>query len=370
MNWGTPEIAEEAQKEILGDDHAIPMIAFGTCKKKSAFKLFARSQNMNFELANTISSQIADYEEAVKNAEEDDKDQIDIYDFVDKKYADYIEQSKKYWGIIMDKKKAPCAFLLYQGNIREEIGLIKCKSESTGKEFLTAVVDGAIAENYKFLKNDILCVSIVLLVDKIYRRIGIPHKTVEELKEFVKNDPKTWDIYKNGYTLGVNQCEQVSSAKKMMKFKAKNISELSAWIAAIRPAFKSMYSKFESRESFSYGIPAFDKLLQTEELPQSWILYQEQSMSVLSYAGFPMDECYGIIKAIAKKHPEKVRPLKDRFIDGFKKRIVTEEGIEENQAQEMSERVWQIINDSCGYGKLCCRIKTYLTTPVGVRIAG
>ena len=350
MNWGTPEIAEEAQKEILGDNHAIPMIAFGTCKKKSAFKLFARSQNMDFELANTISSQIADYEEAVKNAEDDDKDQIDIYDFVDKKYSSYIEQSKKYWGIIMDKKKAPCAFLLYQGNIREEIGLIKCKSESTGKEFLTAVVDGAIAENYKFLKNDILCVSIVLLVDKIYRRIGIPHKTVEELKDFVKNDPKTWDIYKNGYTLGVNQCEQVSSAKKMMRFQAKNISELSAWIAAIRPAFKSMYSKFESRESFSYGIPAFDKLLQTEELPQSWILYQEQSMSVLSYAGFPMDECYGIIKAIAKKHPEKVRPLKDRFIEGFKKRIVTEEGIEETQAQEMSERVWQIINDSCGYG--------------------
>lgn len=350
MNWGTPEIAEEAQKEILGDNHAIPMIAFGTCKKKSAFKLFARSQNMDFELANTISSQIADYEEAVKNAEDDDKDQIDIYDFVDKKYSNYIEQSKKYWGIIMDKKKAPCAFLLYRGNIREEIGLIKCKSETTGKECITAVIDGAIAENYKFLKNDILCVSIVLLVDKIYRRIGIPHKTVEELKDFVKNDPKTWDIYKNGYTLGVNQCEQVSSAKKMMRFQAKNISELSAWIAAIRPAFKSMYSKFESRESFSYGIPAFDKLLQTEELPQSWILYQEQSMSVLSYAGFPMDECYGIIKAIAKKHPEKVRPLKDRFIEGFKKRIVTEEGIEEAQAQEMSERVWQIINDSCGYG--------------------
>lgn len=350
MNWGTPEIAEEAQKEILGDNHAIPMIAFGTCKKKSAFKLFARSQNMDFELANTISSQIADYEEAVKNAEDDDKDQIDIYDFVDKKYSNYIEQSKKYWGIIMDKKKAPCAFLLYRGNIREEIGLIKCKSKTTGKECITAVIDGAIAENYKFLKNDILCVSIVLLVDKIYRRIGIPHKTVEELKDFVKNDTKTWDIYKNGYTLGVNQCEQVSSAKKMMRFQAKNISELSAWIAAIRPAFKSMYSKFESRESFSYGIPAFDKLLQTEELPQSWILYQEQSMSVLSYAGFPMDECYGIIKAIAKKHPEKVRPLKDRFIEGFKKRIIAEEGIEETQAQEMSERVWQIINDSCGYG--------------------
>ena len=350
MNWGTPEIAEEAQKEVIGKDHALPMIAFGTCKKKSAFKLFARSQNMDFELANTISSQIADYEEAVKNADDEDKDLIDIYDYVDKKYEDYINKSKKYWGIIMDKKKAPCAYILYQGNIREEIGLIKCKSESTGKEFITAVVDGAIAENYKFLKNDILTVSIVLLVDKIYNRIGIKHDTVEQLKELVKNDKKTWDIYAKGYTLGVNQCEQSGSVKKMMRFKAKNISELAAWIASIRPSFKSMYSKFESREPFNYGIPAFDRLLQTKELPQSFILYQEQSMSVLAYAGFPMDECYGIIKAIAKKHPEKVKPLKERFIAGFKQKIIADDNIPEKEAQKASEKVWQIINDSCGYG--------------------
>lgn len=350
MNWGTPEIAEEAQKEVIGKDHALPMIAFGTCKKKSAFKLFARSQNMDFELANTISSQIADYEEAVKNADDEDKDLIDIYDYVDKKYEDYINKSKKYWGIIMDKKKAPCAYILYQGNIREEIGLIKCKSESTGKEFITAVVDGAIAENYKFLKNDILTVSIVLLVDKIYNRIGIKHDTVEQLKELVKNDKKTWDIYAKGYTLGVNQCEQSGSVKKMMRFKAKNISELAAWIASIRPSFKSMYAKFESREPFNYGIPAFDRLLQTKELPQSFILYQEQSMSVLAYAGFPMDECYGIIKAIAKKHPEKVKPLKERFIAGFKQKIIADDNIPEKEAQEASEKVWQIINDSCGYG--------------------
>ena len=350
LNWGTPEIAEEAQKQIIGETHALPMIAFGTCKKKSAFKLFARSQNMDFELANTISSQISDYEEAVKNADEEDKDSIDIYDYVDLKYKDYIEKSKKYWGIIMDKKKAPCAFLLYQGNIREEIGLIKCKSDTTGKEFMTAVIDGAIAENYKFLKNDILAVSVVLLIDKIYNRIGIPHDTVEELKRKVEKDQKTWDIYAKGYTLGVNQCEQPGSVKKMMRFKAKNISELVAWISSIRPAFKSMYSKFESREPFSYGIPAFDRLLQTKELPQSFILYQEQSMSVLAYAGFPMDQCYGIIKAIAKKHPEKVKPLKEQFLIGFKKRIMADDNIPENEAQLASEEVWQIINDSCGYG--------------------
>lgn len=349
LNWGTPDIAAEAQEQILGKDHAYPMIAFGTCKKKSAFKLYARAQNMDFDLANTISAQIEKYDEALKYADDDEKDDVNIYDYVDEQYHSYIDASKKYQGIIMDKKKAPCAYLLYSGSIREEIGLIKCKSETTKKEYMTAVIDGAIAENYKFLKNDILKVDVVLLVDMIYKRIGIKPHTVNELMELVKNDPLVWGIYANGYTMGVNQVEKASTTRKSMKYQPKNVSELSAFIAAIRPAFKSMYSKLENREDFSYDIPAFDKILQTEELPQSFILYQEQTMNTLNYAGFPIDECYGIIKAIAKKHPEKVRPLKERFINGFRDRIM-EEGTPKEKAEEDAARVWQIISDSCGYG--------------------
>lgn len=349
LNWGTPDIAAEAQEQILGKDHAYPMIAFGTCKKKSAFKLYARSQNMDFELANTISTQIERYDEALKYADDDEKDDISIYDYVDEQYHSYIDASKKYQGIIMDKKKAPCSYLLYSGSIREEIGLIKCKSETTKKEYITAVIDGAIAENYKFLKNDILKVDVVLLVDMIYKRIGIKPHTVNELMELVKNDPLVWAIYANGYTMGVNQVEKEATKRKSIRYKPKNVSELSAFIAAIRPAFKSMYSKLENREDFAYDIPAFDKILQTEELPQSFILYQEQTMNTLNYAGFPIDECYGIIKAIAKKHPEKVRPLKERFITGFRDQIM-KDGTPADKAEEDAARVWQIISDSCGYG--------------------
>ena len=349
LNWGTPDIAAEAQEEILGKDHAYPMIAFGTCKKKSAFKLYARAQKMDFNLANTISEQIAKYDEALKYADDDEKEDIKIYDYIDEEYHSYIDASQKYWGIVTDKKKAPCAYLLYSGSIREEIGLIKCKSDTTKKEYMTAVIDGAIAENYKFLKNDILKVDVVLLIDLIYKRIGIKPHTVNELMELVKNDQSVWDIYANGYTMGVNQVEKASTTRKAMKYRPKNVSELSAFIAAIRPAFKSMYSKLENREDFSYDIPAFDKILQTEELPQSFILYQEQTMNTLNYAGFPIDECYGIIKAIAKKHPEKVRPLKERFINGFRDKII-EDGTPKEKAEEDAARVWQIISDSCGYG--------------------
>lgn len=349
LNVGTPEIFEEAQVRVLGQEHTYPMIAFGTLKKKSAFKLYAKAEGIDFSLANAISEQIGNYDEAYKKADDEERESIDIYDFVDREYEEYIEKSKEYWGIVSDKKKAPSAYLLYQGNIRREIGLIKCKSESTKKEYITCVIDGAVAENYKFLKNDILKVDVVLLIDKVFKRIGIEHFDVNKLLALSENDDKVWNLYANGYTMGMNQVEQDGSRKKCMRYKPHNISELSAFVAAIRPGFKSMYSKFENREEFSYGLPTLDNLIQTKQFPYSYMIYQENIMSVLHYAGFPMDQCYGIIKAIAKKHPEKVLPLKSQFIEGFKQKIIEDEHINEEKADDYSAMVWQIINDNVSY---------------------
>lgn len=360
LNVGTPEIFEEAQKHVMGEEHVAPMIAFGTIKKSSAFKLYAKAKGMEFKIANEITSQMAAYDEAIKQADDEDKDSINLYDYVDEQYKDYIEESKNYWGVISDKKKAPSAYLLYQGNIRREIGLIKCKSESTKKEYITCVIDGAIAENYKFLKNDWLVVSVVSLIDAVFKRIGIEHFDVNTLIQSVERDEKVWDIYRNGYTIGINQVEQDGSRHKVMRYKPKNISELSAFVAAIRPGFKSMYQQFENREDFSWGIPALDNMLRTEQLPVSFLFFQEQVMSVLNYAGFPMDQCYGIIKAIAKKHPEKVKPLKAQFIDGFRDRLIQDEGLREELAQSNAEQVWTIVNDNCGYGFNCVSGSTKL----------
>ena len=153
--------------------------------------------------------------------------------------------------------------------------------------------------------------------------------------------------------MGMNQVEQDGSRKKCMRYKPHNISELSAFIAAIRPGFKSMYQRFENREDFSWGIPSLDNLIRTEELPVSFLFFQEQVMSVLNYAGFPMDVCYGIIKSIAKKHPEKVRPLKQQFIDGFREQLIADENLPYEVAQKNAEDVWTIVNDNCGYGFNC-----------------
>lgn len=164
------------------------------------------------------------------------------------------------------------------------------------------------------------------------------------------NDFKTWSIYSKGLTLGINQCESNATTLKVKKYKPKNVSELCAFVAGIRPSFKSMYDIFEARKRFCYGIPSFDKIVQTEEMPDSFLLYQEQIMASLNYGGIPMSNCYGIIKGISKKKEGIVNSAKKDFISGFTQKIIYEEKCSEEEALRSTYKVWKIIEDASGYG--------------------
>ena len=337
---------QEAQKEILGEECAYPMLAYGTSQKSAAWKLYAKSQGIPFEVANEVSEQLRRYDMAVKHADEDSKDDIDIYDYIEPKFRDIWEGAQDYVGIVTSWSIHPCANLVYSGNIRKEIGLVKIKDN------ICCCMDGHWAEECHFLKNDFLIVKVLSLIDKAYKEAGIPVPTVNELLRMSPPDDACWDVYAKGATVGINQVEQPGTSARVQVYKPTNISELTAFVAAIRPGFKSMYKKFESREDFSYGIPSFDKLIQTKEFPYSYMLYQEQAMAALNHAGIPMKDCYAAIKNIAKKRVDKVLALKETFISGFEKALI-KDGTDKNFAATKAEMVWQIIEDSSRYSFNC-----------------
>lgn len=343
QNVAEQDIFAEAQAEICGADHAVQMIAYGTQKKSAAWKMFAKSQGIDFQTSNEISNQLKKYEDKLKHASEDDKDDINVYDFIDRRFHEIYRKSEVYQGVIVSWSPAPCAFLLYQGSIRRKIGLVKIKDR------ICCLMDGHWAEENHFLKNDLLRVAVVDLIHKGYERAGVPLPSVTELLEMCHPDDPCWDIYKKGCTIGINQVEQPGTSSRVGTYAPKNISELCAFVAAIRPGFKSMYKTFESRQDFSYNVESFDNLLRTEEMPQSFCLYQEQQMAAMHFAGFPMTECYAAIKDIAKKRAEKVLAYKDRFIKGFSEALIREENLDEDDANEKSRMVWQILEDSARY---------------------
>ena len=344
-NSGYPDKLYQAMEEFYGEGHAYPLIAFGTMKAKKAWKMYARVNNVDFDIANEISDQISQYEEALKNAPEEEKDDIDIKEFISPKYYDIYQKSTEYQKLIDTLSVHPCANLLYAGDIIEEFGLILAKSENSKKETLCVCADGSWIENYKFLKADLLKVNVSKLIYRLYNRIGGDVISIEDLLTLSEKH-NAWDIYARGITMGINQVEQEGSRQKVMRYKPKNIAELAAFVAAVRPGFKSLYKRFEERDGMSYGVPAIDNLLTSTN---GMILYQENVMAVLNYAGYDMSDCYTILKAIAKKKPEVLQKRKTEFHDMMTKKLINVENIDKNRAEEITNEIWKVIDDCSSY---------------------
>ena len=339
----------QAQKELIGDLGTYDLIALGTLKLKAAWKMYARANGISPETANEVSKQLSSYELAKKHAEENEV--INIEDYVDSEYKELVKGCQKYLGIYDNIKGHPCATIAYDGDVESDIGVVLCKSDATGNKVLTAVIESGTIDAFGYLKQDYLIVDSIGLTYDIYKEIGIEPYSVNQLLEKVKDNKKVWDIYANGFTQCVNQCEQPKSTAKVMRYKPQNIAELTQFVAGIRPSFQSMYHTFESREHFEYGIKALDQLLQDEYCSSSFILYQESLMKVLEFAGFPMSDTYTIIKAISKKKDYIIKDAKPKFIKNFALAIIaTGETNDLEKANELATQVWTIVENSAAYG--------------------
>ena len=352
----------QAQKDLIGENGTFDFIAIGKLKYKSAFKMYARANKLSPTIQNEITKQIDRYETALKHKSDDEtEDDYSIYDYVDEQYRPLIDGCQKYRGIVDNLKAHACASLSYNGNAITDVGVIMVKSESTKKEVWVTLQESSTMDAFGYLKNDWLIVDSIGLTYDIYKEIGMKSMTVNQLLEKIKNDDATWDIYKKGYTMCINQVEQKKSTEKVMRFKPKNIYELCQFVAAIRPSFQSMYNIFEARKHFDYGIKTFDNILQDKYCTSSFIIYQEDLMKVLGFAGFPMGETYTIIKAISKKKKYVIDSAKPKFIKNFAQAILnTSETNSQETAHEMATKVWTIIENSASYGFNCVSGSTKL----------
>ena len=309
-NVSDVNIFYKAQKDILGEETNYPLIAFGTLQPKSAFKMLCTAKgNISVDLQNEMSTKIDNYLLDYKHASDENKDDIKLEDYLDKpELSELYNQGKKYFGLVTDIKRHASAFCVAPNNVAELFGL--CKTPAGD---IVLNLEGKYMDELGYVKLDWLIVQVVDIIDKVYKRIGIPTPTAEELYNLVKDDKETWSIYENGITCCVNQVEQNKTRDKVMRYKPKTVEELCAFIAGIRPAFQSYYKRFENREHFEFGVKELDELLQGEYLDSSWILYQEQIMKLVVWLGFEVKESADLMKAISKKKEDKIKMIKDKF---------------------------------------------------------
>lgn len=339
LNVAIQEPFVNATRKLLGEHSCYPLMAIEKLKEKAAWQLYAGANDVAPSDANIISKHLDEYNKKLKYADDEDKKYIHVEDFIPEEYIDLYKKSKDYQGITINLKVHACGHLILDGDIRREIGLISAVSETTKKRTICSAVEGKYLDEFGYVKEDFLIVDSVYLTYKFFKSIGMDVPSFDKLKEMVKNDKDTWNIYSKGITCCINQCEKEATTNKAKKYKPKSIAELSSFIAGIRPGFASLINVFLNRESYTTGEKKIDELLSNSA---NFMIYQESIMKVLSFLGLEMGETYGVIKSISKKKLKGNK--KDDLLNKLK---LCWENIFSNT--DNFPNVWEVIENSALY---------------------
>lgn len=303
----------KASRELLGEHGCYPMIAYGTMKDGEAFRNVCRSHGLSYDEYNEVAKNIENYEN-------------------DEKWKPYIDEAKKYIGAIVSASVHPCAHLLMNTDIREELGIVRVGNA------LCVMITSSEADEYKYLKNDYLIVSCWKLIAETFDMIGKPIMSIKELLDNI--DDKVWDLYKNGLTCTLNQCDGDWATRLLTEYQVKNLAEIAMFVACIRPSFNSWRDKFINREEYSTGSKDLDNVLSSTN---AYILFQENLMQYFDWLGVTPSESIGLIKKISKKkiHQEDFDNLESRL----RKQWVINTG-----SEDMFNETWTMIQSCISYG--------------------
>ena len=182
----------EASKELLGKDGCYWMIAYKPLQTSSAFRLWCKSEGLNINEYNAVAMDLAELSKVKKPYTES------MY-YKDEKWKKLIDESQHFVGVIESIAQHPCSTLLMDKPISREVGLIKAG------DVICANITSYESDNYKFLKNDLLTVSVWSLINDTCKLANIETPSIAELNK--KLDDKTWEIYEKGLTCSINQAD-------------------------------------------------------------------------------------------------------------------------------------------------------------------
>jgi len=193
---------------------------------------------------------------------------------------------------------------------------------STGSDERIPVVgvDMEEAERIGLIKIDALGLKTLSVlkdtIDIIKERDG---KKIDLLK-IKMDDANVYQMLSDGYTKGVFQCEAAPYTNLLVKMGVKNLDELAASNALVRPgAMNTIGKEYVDRKHGRKNISYIHQILKefTEDT-YGCILYQEQVMQACVHLGqMSMSEADKVRKIIGKKKDAKEFDVfKDKFVNG------------------------------------------------------
>ncbi|GAA4375976.1 DNA polymerase III subunit alpha [Hymenobacter koreensis] len=326
-----------------GKTQVAQIITFGTMAAKSSIKDVARAMELPLPVANDLVKMVPEQVGttlAKAFAENQELDMIRRDDAPDNLRGQILRLAERLEGSVRNTGIHAAGVIIAPDDITKYIPV----STSKDSDLLVTQFDGKVIESAGMLKMDFLGLKTLTIIVDAINLIEKNHGVKIDIDEIPIDDPKTYELYQRGDTIGTFQFESEGMRMYLKDLKPTNIEDLIAMNALYRPGPMQFIPNFinrkHGREVVDYPHELLEPIL---NYSQGIMVYQEQIMQTAQIlAGYSLGGADLLRRAMGKKDMKKMALEREKFCEGAEKL----HGIKAKKANE----VFDVMEKFAAYG--------------------
>ena len=313
-------------EDKYGHDNCAHIITYGTMATKNSIKDVARVEKVPLDISNRLCKAIPDrlpdgMKMNLPNAIKCVPELQEAVVSTDERLRNTMKYAKMLEGTVRGTGIHACGFIICRDPISDwvPVSVVEDK-DNPGHKLHCTQYDGHVIESTGLIKMDFLGLKTLSILKEAVENVKLNTGHEVDLDTIPIDDPKTYELYQQGRTIGTFQFESSGMQKYLRELHPTVFEDLIAMNALYRPGpmdyIPSFIARKNGREAITYDIPCMEKYLKDT---YGITVYQEQVMLLSrQLANFTRGESDALRKAMGKKKKDIVDAMKPKFIDGGK----------------------------------------------------
>ena len=314
-------------EDKYGHENCAHIITYASMATKNSIKDVARVEKLPLEKALALCKAIPDrlpdgMKMNLNNAIKCTPELREAEASVDPKLSNTIKYAKMLEGTVRGTGIHACGFIICRDPISDWVPVSTADDPDFKDEKTNCTqYDGHVIETTGLIKMDFLGLKTLSELKEAVANVKLTRGIDVDLDNIPIDDPKTYELYQQGRTIGTFQFESAGMQKYLRELKPTVFEDLIAMNALYRPGpmdyIPSFIKRKSGQEPITYDIPCMEKYLKDT---YGITVYQEQVMLLSrQLADFTRGQSDALRKAMGKKKKKIVDEMKPMFIEGGKK---------------------------------------------------
>ncbi len=314
--YGKSNVAQIITYSVLGGKSAIKdagrVLDLSIPETNNIAKLVPSTPGMNIAKAFAKFEKLGDEDRILA------QEMKDILANPDDSRFEVLSAAQKMEGCIRNTGIHACGVIITPEDISN---LVPITIASKDADILVSQFDNSVAENAGLLKMDFLGLRTLTIIKHAIKLIKERHGIEIDPDIIPLDDARTYQLFKEGKTVGIFQYESPGMQKYMRELKPTKFGDLIAMNALYRPGPIKYIPNFINRkhglEEIIYDLPETEEYLKET---YGITVYQEQVMLLSQkLANFTKGEADTLRKAMGKKDRGTLDKMYPKFLEGGEK---------------------------------------------------